>query len=329
MRLSIFIKIKIINQLGGFKMKKFSCILILLFFVLFSAQVYGKERKVNFVYVSWTGVTLKTEIAKYILGQLGYTVSAKLVSVPICYMALKTKNVDIFLGNWMPVQREIYEKYKNHIVKLATNMDGAIYTLAVPKYVYEAGVKHFKDLDRHKDKFNAKIYGLEEGNMGNEVIRYMINNNLFSLKDWELVVSSEPAMLSQVKYMISQKKWVAFLGWQPHHMNIMFDMAYLDGSTKETFGENNGESIVNTIVRVDFVEEYPNVSTFLKNLKFSVDSINKMMLELYKDKSLEPKDVAVKWLNENKSLLKKWLKGVKTADGKGDAYKIVMDSFLN
>lgn len=310
-------------------MKKISYILIFLFIIAFSFHTYGKDKKIDFVYVSWTGVTLKTEIAKIILEKLGYTVSTKLVSVPICYMALKTKDADVFLGNWMPVQKEIYNKYKNHIVKLTTNMDGAIYTLAVPKYVYEAGVKHFKDLNKYKDKFDAKIYGLEEGNMGNEVVRYMIKNNLFSLKDWKLVTSSEPAMLSQVKYMISQKKWVTFLGWQPHHMNIMFDMAYLDGSSEETFGPNNGESVVNTIVRKGFTDDFPNVTVFLKNLKFSVDSINEMMLDLYKNRSLKPKDVALNWINENEDTVRKWLKGVKTADGQSDASKYIISPPTN
>ncbi|MDY6820756.1 MAG: ABC transporter substrate-binding protein [Deferribacterota bacterium] len=296
---------------------------LFLIFLTLSFNVFAKDKTIDFVYVSWTGVTVKTEIANYILNKLGYSTSKKLLSVPFCYVALKSKKADVFLGNWMPVQKHIYNGYKNDVVKLTTNMDGAIYTLAVPKYVYSAGVKHFKDLNRFKDKFEGKIYGLEEGNFGNEVVRYMIKNNLFSLKDWKLVVSSEPAMLAEVRRKISKNKWIVFLGWRPHQMNVMFDIAYLDGSTDETFGANNGASIVNTLVRKGFTKDFPNVTLFLKNLVFPINMMEEIMYKLYKNPNLTPLKASFDYLSKHREVLKKWLEGVETADGKGNAYKLI------
>ena len=37
------------------------------------------------------------------------------------------------------------------------NLEGAKYTLAVPTYVYEAGVKTFADIAAHADKFDSKF----------------------------------------------------------------------------------------------------------------------------------------------------------------------------
>jgi len=46
------------------------------------------------------------------------------------------------------------------------NLKGAKYTLAVPAYVAQAGVRDFNDLRSFSDRFNHKIFGIEPGNNG-------------------------------------------------------------------------------------------------------------------------------------------------------------------
>lgn len=48
----------------------------------------------------------------------------------------------------------------------------------------------------------------------------MIDQNAFGLKDFEVVESSEAGMLSQVKRQTRRNKWIVFLGWEPHPMNV-------------------------------------------------------------------------------------------------------------
>jgi len=55
-----------------------------------------------------------------------------------------------------------------------------------------------------------------------------------------------------------------------------------------------------------------SISIFLKNLKFSFDSINEMMLDLYKNRSLKPKDVALNWINENEDICEEMAKRSKS-----------------
>lgn len=40
------------------------------------------------------------------------------------------------------------------------NLTGAKYTLAVPKNVYDAGVKTFSDIAKYSDEFGGRIYGI-------------------------------------------------------------------------------------------------------------------------------------------------------------------------
>lgn len=302
----------------GFTSKKLRLMLITIMVLLFTGSAYASDNEVKFVSVSWTGVTIKTELGVEILNSLGYKASNTMVSVPIVYKALSINDVDIFLGNWMPSMKTIAEKYfeTGKVIKLVANMPNAKYTLAAPTYVVDGGLKTFADIAKFGEKLDYKIYGIEAGNDGNEIIQSMIDKNMFGLKKFELVSSSEQGMLLEVQAVAKQKKWIVFLGWAPHYMNEIIDMKYLDGSTADTFGENNGTATVFTNIRKGFNTENPNVTAFLKNYKFPIYMINQIMTEMHKDTDKSAKEVAIAWVKKNPELYKAWLKDVKTIDGK-------------
>ncbi len=289
------------------------------FMLVFSGSALADSKKpIKIASVSWTGVTVKTELAVKILDSLGYEAENLMVSVPIAYKAMDSGEADLFLGNWMPTQKTMANKYfdKGSVVQYVANMRNAKYTLAVPSYCYEAGLKSFSDIHKFADKLDHRIYGIEEGNDGNQVILKMINNDMHNLGDFELIPSSSSAMLSQVKSFIRDKKWVVFLGWSPHYMNKVIDMKYLEGSTKKTFGPNDGTATVYTNLRKGFAKEYPNVAKFLKNFKFPISMMNDIMTMLKENDNLEPAEAGMKWVKNHPQRYKKWLEGVETIDGK-------------
>ncbi len=49
--------------------------------------------------------------------------------------------------------------------------------LAVPAYAYDAGIKSFADVAKHKDELDGKIYGIEPGSSANAKIQKMIDTN--------------------------------------------------------------------------------------------------------------------------------------------------------
>lgn len=307
--------------MSGYGKKSVSILSLVLIPVLlltiFCGAAFAEKKDVRFVYVGWTGVTIKTEVAKSILTCLGYNVDATLVSVPIAYKAMAMNEADAFLGNWMPSMKTIADKFFNEgtVEQYVANMPGAKYTLAVPTYCYEGGLKNFKDIAKFGDKLEWKIYGIEEGNDGNEIIQNMIDKDMYGLGKFELVPSSEPAMLGQVQSFAKEKQWIVFLGWAPHSMNERIDMKYLDGSTADTFGENDGTATVYTNLRTGYAKEAPNVAKLLKNMKFPVAMMNQIMLSLYKDDTQKPLQAAVAWLKKNPKICKEWLQGVTTYDG--------------
>jgi glycine betaine/proline transport system substrate-binding protein len=275
-------------------------------------------KTVRFSDVGWTDITATTATASVVLEALGYSPEVQVLSVPVTYTSLKNKDIDVFLGNWMPTMEADIAPYleDKSVETVATNLEGAKYTLAVPQHTYDAGLKSFADIAKFKDKLDGKIYGIEAGNDGNRLILDMIEKNQFDLQGFELVESSEAGMLSAVQQASNAKEDVVFLGWEPHPMNANVDMAYLEGGD-DVFGPNYGGATVHTNVRAGYTTECPNVGALLKNMVFSLEMENEIMGGILND-GKDPEAAATEWLKANPDVVTPWLAGVTTIDG-GDA----------
>ena len=125
---------------------------------------------VRFAEVGWTDITATTALASEVLEALGYEPRVDTVSVPIAYAGMRNNDFDVFLGNWMPSMASISDPYieRGEVERLVANLEDAKYTLAVPQYVYDAGVTSVNDLAEHAEQFEQRIHGIEAGNDGND-----------------------------------------------------------------------------------------------------------------------------------------------------------------
>lgn len=278
----------------------------------------GVCEKVTFSDVGWTDITATTAATTLVLDALGYETDIKMLSVPVTYTAMKSGDIDVFLGNWMPTMEGDVRPYLDDgsVESLRVNLEGAKYTMAVPQATYDAGLQSFADIAKFKDSLGGKIYGIEPGNDGNRLILDMIENDAFGLKGFELAESSEQGMLAQVVRLVKKGKDIVFLGWEPHPMNANIEMAYLSGGD-DWFGPNYGGATVYTNIRAGYAAECPNVGALLNNLEFSLAMENEIMGAILDD-GADPQDAAKAWLTGNQGVLDGWLAGVTTKDG-GDA----------
>jgi len=277
-------------------------------------------KTVKFSDVGWTDITATTAITTRLLQGLGYTPKIDVLSVPVTYASMKTKDIDVFLGNWMPTMENDRKAYiaDKSVVEVGANLpEGAKYTLAVPQYTYDKGLKSFADVAKFKDSLAGKIYGIEPGNDGNRLILGMISDNKFDLKGFELVESSEQGMLAQVQRATQRNEDVVFLGWAPHPMNVNYKIQYLSGGD-DVFGPNFGGAVVYTNTRAGFATDCPNAGKLVANMKFTVDIENVVMNKILTDSEEAPK-AAEEWLKANPGQIDTWLAGVTTFDGQPGA----------
>ena len=273
-------------------------------------------KAVRFADVGWTDITATTALASRILAGLGYEPTSQVLSVPVTYASLKNKDIDVFLGNWMPTMTADLQPYlddKSVEVIERPNLEGAKYTLAVPDYTFAAGLQTFQDIARFKEALDGKIYGIESGNDGNRLILGMIESNQFDVGGFELVESSEQGMLAQVARATSRQQPIVFLGWEPHPMNASFRMRYLGGGD-EVFGPNYGGATVFTNVRAGYLSECPNAGKLVANLRFTLPMENEVMGAMLND-GKDPGVAAEEWLKKNPRAWEAWLKDVTTIDG--------------
>ena len=291
-------------------------------FLAAPAFAAGVCEEVRFSDVGWTDITATTAATTLVLDALGYQTDIKMLSVPVTYTAMKSGDIDVFLGNWMPTMEGDVRPYLDDgsVESLRVNLEGAKYTMAVPRATYDAGLQSFADIAKFKDSLGGKIYGIEPGNDGNRLILDMIENDAFGLKGFELAESSEQGMLAQVVRLVKKGKDIVFLGWEPHPMNANIEMAYLSGGD-DWFGPDFGGATVYTNVRAGYAGECPNVGALLNNLVFSLAMENEIMGAILDD-GADPQDAARAWLAAHQDILDGWLAGVTTKDG-GDAMAAV------
>nr|WP_067290166.1 choline ABC transporter substrate-binding protein [Marinobacterium profundum] len=268
---------------------------------------------VRFTDPGWTDVSAANAVAANLLQGLGYETSVSLLGAPIGFESLKSGSIDVFLGNWLPAQQRFIDKYGEDVDSVGANLAGAKFTLAVPQYVYDSGVKSFSDLARYADKFDKRIYGVDPGAAANGSIQKMIDKGDFGLAGWRLVESGEQAMLSQVQRALRKQDFIVFLGWEPHPMNLRFDMAYLSGGD-DYFGPDYGGATINTVTRKDYAVQCPNVGTLLSNLEFSLDMQSEIMGGIIDDNKT-PEAAAREWIKAHPEALAPWLDNVTARDG--------------
>jgi glycine betaine/proline transport system substrate-binding protein len=272
-------------------------------------------KAVRFADVGWTEIQVISGIASILYDSLGYQSEVKTLSVPVTFAAQKSKDVEVFFGNWMPSQTGDIKAYLDDksIEQLGVNMDGAGYGVVVPQYVADAGVKSLADLAANKDKFQGKFYGIESGNDGNRIIQGFIDDKKNKLDGWELVESSEAGMLTEAEKAMKDNQWIVFLGWTPHPVMGDMKLHYLDGVSDAGFGP----AAVYTTARAGWAAECPNAGKLASQMKFTVPMVGAMMSPVLKD-GKDPKVVATEWVKANGETINKWLDGVTTMEG-GDA----------
>jgi glycine betaine/proline transport system substrate-binding protein len=281
-------------------------------------------KTVRFADVGWSDIAATTGLASVVLEGLGYKATVTIASIPIAFVGMKNKQIDVFLGYWIPSMTPVIEPFiKAGQIKVlaAPNLVGAKYTLAVPKYLYDKGLKSFADIARFEKELSGKIHGIESGNDGNALILSMIKDNKFGLKGFQLVESSEAGMLAEAQGAGRSRKAIVFLGWEPHPMNVQLKMNYLAGGD-DVFGPNFGEAKVYTAVAEGFEVRCPNVARLLHNLQFSTDMESQVMGPILN--KIRPDTAARNFLKKNPAAYEPWLQGVTTIDGKDGLAAVTM-----
>jgi glycine betaine/proline transport system substrate-binding protein len=97
-------------------------------------QVNGES--VSLAYVSWDSEIASTNVVKTVLESIGYEVEISPMESAYMWTAIAEGEQDAMVAGWLPLTHEaFYEDYKDQIVDLGVNFEGAKTGLVVPEYM--------------------------------------------------------------------------------------------------------------------------------------------------------------------------------------------------
>ncbi|WP_284139645.1 MULTISPECIES: glycine betaine ABC transporter substrate-binding protein [unclassified Virgibacillus] len=97
-------------------------------------EVDGKE--IELVYVEWDSEISSTHVVGKVLEDLGYNVTLTPLDNAIMWQAVANSEADGMVAAWLPATHgDLYEEYKDQLVNLGENLEGAKIGLVVPSYM--------------------------------------------------------------------------------------------------------------------------------------------------------------------------------------------------
>lgn len=258
-----------------------------------------QDKELSIGQINWAENIAVTNMWKVILEDKGYDVKLSVLDMGTTMKALETGDIDVSLEIWLPVQDANYlEEYQDTVnFSEATWFDKAKVGLVVPTYMKE--INSVEDLNEHKELFDSKIVGFDPGAGTMEVTEQLITD--YDL-DFELLQSSEAAMLAEIKEAVKNEEPIVAPLWSPHWVFSQFDLKFLE-EPQNTFG---GVEKIHHATRQGFEEENPEVSEWLKNWKMDDKQIGELID--YVENADEPLAGAEKWVGENEKLIGEWVK---------------------
>ena len=264
------------------------------------------QKTLKVPYVAWARETVSTHLLAAILEEVGYTVELSQVEAGPMYASVANGSADFHTSAWLPATHASYwEKYEDDLVKVNQVLDKAPLALAVPSYVDIDSIEDLKDNTELGEAVNWKIIGINPG------AGIMQNTEIaleeYGLDNWELVSSSEAAMLTELRKAIANEEPIIVPLWKPHWIFGVEDIKMLE-DPKEIYG-GEGDQIY-TVARVGLEEDAPAAYRVLQNYTETYELVEQLM-PLVHDEGKDPKEVAEKFLEDNPELLEKWTEGVK------------------
>lgn len=267
---------------------------------------------IRLVQQPWEDLIVENEIVGQILGEYGYETEIADVAVPIGAQALAEGDAHAYLGNWWPSQEPVYQEYLDDgsIEVVTTLVTGTTYAPAVPRYVAdEHGITSLADLDANADLFESEFVGIESGTPGNQFISDAIAADAYGIGDWTLLESSTSAMLSEVESHAENNEPIVFLGWEPHWMNVEWDLVYLDDP--EDVWPGAGE--IRVVANTEFAADHPDVIRLLEQMSVELETASEWIHQ-YSQEDVPVEEIAATWIEENPDVVEQWTQGIESAE---------------
>lgn len=261
----------------------------------------------NLVYANWEEGIAYTNLAKVVLqDKMGYDVTITASDVAPAYASVAAGDQDAFMETWLPVLHKDYiERYGDDFVDLGHVYEGTLSGLAIPVYMYDAGIKTISDLLKPEamEKLDKTITGIDAGA---GIMKTTEENVMpaYGLGDagYKLLASSGPAMMASLKDRYNSEEWIVVTAWKPHSMFGYFDLVFLEQDKETVWGSGN----IHITARKNIKEDKPELAQFLSNMFLTNSEVGSLMVAI-RESSKSEEEAAREWLAANEDVVADWI----------------------
>lgn len=226
----------------------------------------GEKGTITLGYIpSWTDGLSTACLLEHQLGEMGYTVEHKQIEdAAVLYAGLSKGDVDVYPSAWSERTHASYmDKYGDNVEDISAYYDGASLNLSVPEYM---DIETIEDLKGAGDRFDGKIIGIEPGAGLTKATEEEVIPG-YELDEYQLVTSSTPAMLAELKKAVENEDDIVVTLWKPFWANAEFPVKALE-DPKGAFGEHES---LHFLGREGFADDNPEAYEYIKNIRLDDD----------------------------------------------------------
>lgn len=264
-----------------------------------TAGVELGETNLTVPYVAWARETISTYMLAALLEEVGYDVEVAQVEAGPMFASVADGSADFHTSAWLPATHASYwEDYEDDLVKVNEMIDKAPLALTVPSYMEDVNsIEDLKDNEELGDSVNWEIIGIDPGagimqNTASVIEEYGLDN-------WNVVESSESAMLTELRKALDNEEPIIVPLWKPHWIFGVEDLKMLE-DPQEIYG-GEGDQIY-TVARKGLEEDSPAAYRVLEQYTEDYEMLEEMMPKVYEE-DRSPEEVVREFIDENPDLV--------------------------
>ncbi|MBO1750921.1 glycine betaine ABC transporter substrate-binding protein [Actinotalea sp. BY-33] len=245
------------------------------------------------VHSGWEEGIAVSHLWKHILEGEGYEVEMETADAGIVFTGLSEGDFDVNFDTWLPQTHASYlEQYGDSLEDLGAWLDDAPLTIAVNE---DSPITSLDELAEYADEFDNRIVGIESG-AGLTAITQDEVIPTYGLEDMEFLVSSTPAMLTELQAATDAGENIVVTLWRPHWAYDAFPIRDLE-DPENALGDADS---IHTYAHQDFSGEYPEVAEWISGFRMDADQLHALENIMFNEMDGEDNDAAVEqWLEEN------------------------------
>ncbi|WP_236838920.1 glycine betaine ABC transporter substrate-binding protein [Caldalkalibacillus salinus] len=256
----------------------------------------GEAQQLTIARNNWAENVAVSAMWEILLEEQGYEVDVQAMEKSPVWVATAQGDVDIAPEVWLPHTDEpLYEEFGEQLELHETWYDNTTLGLAVPEYM---DINSIEELNEKKDELGVdRIIGIDPGASLTQLTQETIQE--YGL-EYELVTSSEAAMIGQLESAYNNEENIVVTLWSPHWVFSEYDLKYLEDPNL-VYGEPDD---IYYATRQGFAEDHPEVVEWMNNWKMDDDTLGELMTMINES---SPEEGARTWIEENRDLVDQWI----------------------